>query len=715
VSVTINAGQLAVIPSGPYGNIARNFVILSGGVMYVEQHGAAVDTTISAGGIEYVFDHAVDGGASVYGSQLVEGIQASAAWATVDRGGTQSITFNGQASWTTVNNGTQDVGTGGTALSATINNNGVQIVENRLAWTGSFAGGVASATTVNWGGREDVLSGGTTYDTVLNFGRENVSSGGMAFGTIVNFGGVETVSSGGNDYAATVLDGGEIDVNGVARYDYIAGGVQDIFSGGLSISAAVAQGATGLGTQDIERGGVASGTQVFASGEQVISSGGMAISTNVFSGGQQIVQSGGRTLYTHGSGSVDVMAGGVASSSTVAAGGGVLVLAGGVTDHSTIQSLGTEWVAAGGIARDSHVLGGSFLVGELDVFGVAFNTVLDGGSLNVSAGGTASGTAVNYLGGLEVASGATAIDTVVQSGGQETVSGMDRNVQVRSGGTQYIVGGVAIGAVLDGGAQVVNSGTVLGATLFGAAVEDLGAGTTAIGTSIAGAFADQFVEGRAIDTAVHAGFQTVLAGGVASGTVISAGATELVSGGGTTVNTTISGGTLRLEASAAVVGAITFAGTNGTLQIEQGPMPTNVISGFAPTDTIDLVQVPFDPGGSVRPLPGNVLQLVEYGTTYRLNLDPAQNFAGDRFYINRDVSTGGTLVTLIELVPPPLKPGLASVGAADKTGSPSTALLAQHMASTFPSSGLAQSNGTLDASMHAASQAATPTLVHIRQ
>ncbi len=66
-----------------------------------------------------------------------------------------------------------------------------------------------------------------------------------------------------------------------------------------------------------------------------------------------------------------------------------------------------------------------------------------------------------------------------------------------------------------------------------------------------------------------------------------------------------------------------------------------MISGFARGDTIALRSVNFDSAGSVQLLSGNVLQIVENGTTFHLDLDPGRNFSGDVFRLLAD-SAGGT-------------------------------------------------------------------------
>jgi autotransporter-associated beta strand protein/probable HAF family extracellular repeat protein len=124
-----------------------------------------------------------------------------------------------------------------------------------------------------------------------------------------------------------------------------------------------------------------------------------------------------------------------------------------------------------------------------------------------------------------------------------------------------------------------------------------------------------------------------------AGRVIKAGAgTAILSGtsdyaGGTTIGA----GTLELASGASAgSGQIGFAGTRCTLRIDATSMPANVISGFAPTDTIDLRAVSFDSGGTAQLQFGNVLQIVENGNIYDLQLDPSANYSATAFSLQND-------------------------------------------------------------------------------
>jgi hypothetical protein len=89
-----------------------------------------------------------------------------------------------------------------------------------------------------------------------------------------------------------------------------------------------------------------------------------------------------------------------------------------------------------------------------------------------------------------------------------------------------------------------------------------------------------------------------------SGILDITGAANIAATGATIGN----GSTLELGGSCSGVGPICFAagGTNETLKID-GTMPSNLITGFALGDTIDLAGVDFSAAGSAQLLPGNVL------------------------------------------------------------------------------------------------------------
>jgi autotransporter passenger strand-loop-strand repeat protein/uncharacterized repeat protein (TIGR03803 family) len=140
--------------------------------------------------------------------------------------------------------------------------------------------------------------------------------------------------------------------------------------------------------------------------------------------------------------------------------------------------------------------------------------------------------------------------------------------------------------------------------------------------------------------------------------VVQGGGTLQVSGGdGFTGSATISAGaTLELTSATAVGNATINFGpaviSGGTLKIDGTTMPTNVISGLAPGDTIDLAGVSYNPSEFTQLLNQQSNQLVLYAngnattTSAELQLDPSQSFFGDWFEVLPDGS-GGTKIQVV--------------------------------------------------------------------
>ena len=72
------------------------------------------------------------------------------------------------------------------------------------------------------------------------------------------------------------------------------------------------------------------------------------------------------------------------------------------------------------------------------------------------------------------------------------------------------------------------------------------------------------------------------------------------------------------------------------------------IYGFSVGDTINLSSLPYDTAGSagLEPDSNNVLQIVEDGTSYTLDLDPTQDYVGHNFLLSPDTVAGGTDITV---------------------------------------------------------------------
>jgi hypothetical protein len=104
------------------------------------------------------------------------------------------------------------------------------------------------------------------------------------------------------------------------------------------------------------------------------------------------------------------------------------------------------------------------------------------------------------------------------------------------------------------------------------------------------------------------------------------------------------GAALSVAGSTAAGATIEFNGTANLLKLYDPDQAAATISGFLPGDTIDLAGIGTADGAS---LDGNNVLTVSAGTgtSVTLNLDPTQNFNGDRFLLASDDS-GGTLITV---------------------------------------------------------------------
>ncbi|PWT84366.1 MAG: hypothetical protein C5B56_15750 [Proteobacteria bacterium] len=449
------------------------------------------------------------------------------------------------------------------------------------------AGHTASNLLVTAGGTLTVLSGGTAT-SVIDIGTENVSSGGVVSNTTLQ-GGIQYDS--GTAIGTTIVSGGTQSVIGSASNTSVVDGGRQYVGGSVSNTIV-----SGGGTGSRPFGGGPNGSW------QVIDVGGTATATTILSNGVQNVA-------------------GVAIGTIVSAGGTEQTDQGLYFTNShyagyTGSAIGTL-VNSGGVVNDAGLLVGA--------------TINNGGLVVVStapsfAGGIASSTHVSSGGSLVVSSGGTTKQTTIFSGGSETI--------MSSGGFGQLGD---IGAVLSGGMQF-DYGLASGVTVF-AGSQVVESGGTASSTTID-----------------NGGREFVSSGGTAIGIVISSGGYAEIFAGASTSGITISGGTLELAGALGPGGgAITFAGVGATLKIDGSSMPTNVLSGFVPGDTIDLTSVPFVSGGTTKlqrflNVP-NQLLIGENGSSYALQLDPAQNFSGISFLLSSDGS-GGVDVTAALFVAP---------------------------------------------------------------
>ena len=588
------------------GNTSSGIVLSAGANIEVYSGGITNATTLNAGAAEYVSaggtalatDLNYNGDQYIYSGGVVSG--------TVFNQGTQVVESGGVDSGTTVYNGSEVLSSGGTAINDTLTNGGGLTI---------LGGASASGTKVNFQGGETVASGGIAVGgTVIYGGNIYIASGGSAISTTLSSGDGFTVSSGGTAIDTILVAGGGIAIQPGA-----------IVSGTIVQSG----GSDGLGS-----GATDTGTIIQAFGSAVVSAGGTSVDTVISSGGLERILSGGvasDTIIDSG-GVLVVSSGGTAYFPSFDPGGEIIVLAGGTivgvpTGIGTVVSTGDVVVAMGSgvISQGPSFTGLTVQSGQIEyVLSGGTNTgttVLLGGIESIDAGGSASGTtlvqnvASQNLSNLPaeelVASGGVAIATIEQYLTQIGVKpgGVVSNILDESGGGFYYLsmGGTALDVNVHSGTEYVFGG----GTASGNTVDDTGG-------------------------------IIVFGGGLAVNTVISSGGVVETQDNGVVSNTTIAGGELDLAAGGAgnqnfqgiASGSITFKGAGGALLLENAPGMNATVSGFAPGDTIALV----DTWPATATLgSGNLLSVSGNGQSYAIQLDPTQNFSADTF----KVTSGG--------------------------------------------------------------------------
>jgi autotransporter passenger strand-loop-strand repeat protein len=247
------------------------------------------------------------------------------------------------------------------ASGTLLNDPGTQIVSS---------GGTAAGVVIS-GGEQDVF--GSAIGTVVAPGQQFVSRGGLDSGTTVGFGGTQSVASGGTASTTTIEFGGTA-----------------VIQSGGTLGAAILDGGTLMLSAGVLLNG---GVSVPADGTLVI--GGTAIPAHLliggFGAGDKIdlaaiaFDSGAGTAFASGTNVLEVIESGstyfISFSSDISADSFLLTPDGGTgTDIILSSPLG---IGAGQIVSIS---GGQISTG-IDV--------LSGGTLEVLAGGTASGTLVH--------------------------------------------------------------------------------------------------------------------------------------------------------------------------------------------------------------------------------------------------------------------------------------------------------------------------------
>lgn len=298
---------------------------------------------------------------------------------------------------------------GGTAKGTIVTDYGSIIISE---------GGIANSTTVNCYGSMIVSNGGTATETTLKGGSMEVASGGMAYDIVVDA------------YYTNPTAIGQLYVNGTANQITIcSNGNMIISSGGTANNTVVCQG----GTLHVASDGTATEIMIYAGGQI---------------NGFELHDDTYYSAFSHNA--INISRAYVAwDENTSVYGNGIV---------NDISVMGNLHVFSGGITSDTQVYTGGNLV--ISLGGIAHNTVVHNGTLNVFSGGIANKTTGN--GNWEIFSGGTANIAYINSGGNLIVSngGSANEAIVNSSGSLIVSdGGIANTAIVNSyGNLIVSSG-----------------------------------------------------------------------------------------------------------------------------------------------------------------------------------------------------------------------------------------------------------------
>jgi hypothetical protein len=245
-----------------------------------------------------------------------------------------------------------------------------------------------------------------------------------------------------------------------------------------------------------------------------------------------------------------------------------------------------------------------------------------------------SGTITGYLGtGVDLEEGGTVVNRALITGDiwgisaarhAGTIGNYGQVLASSAAGVQLLAGGIVTngaGALIEGQPGISISG---------------GAGTVINSGTIVGTHGDDAIQfGTANDLLI------LDPGSVFVGKVDGGGGNNRVKLRAGATTGTLSG----LGTQVVNFGTVVFnKNASWQVNIHTPTSFTGTLYGFAPTDSLDLTTVAFSSAGTVKVNGSNVLVVSENGTTYDINLDPSQSFAGDHFHLSSDGSAG-TLIT----------------------------------------------------------------------
>ena len=570
---------------------AKNIYVASDGVFIVAGKGENIVNDYHAsmyvsggtvsGGSNYGMLHVSDGG-------VLNDFQNKGTYGRiyVSSGGTANrtsvtagslIVYDGGVANNTI--GDVYISSGGTANSAVINSGDVIHVSD---------GGLASRTSVNSYGSLCISSGATANNTNLHKqGRMYISSGARANYTVVDSGSYLYISSGGTALNVNWTPfSGQINAKNGAYVTYTK-----TYSGVY------------LGSGQTLYSSAAEMSKKVVSGSMYVMSGGVAESTTVNYYGSMMIFSGGTANNTVVSNALYVSSGGTANSTTLNVNAGMYLSSGAVANQTTVNRSGYMYISSGATAKAVVENGGWVSVDDGANVTFASNTISGltvSGDMTVHSNTIAKGIRL-YYGYMSLYSGGVASNTYVSYGGQLHVAGKANYTSVFNGGKAYVSSGgsmfgvnlysagllsVSSGGTVNtlfyngkGTANVLSGGQLNSTTVQSSGILAVYDGGKVNNVTVKNDGVLRYYGGTCYANLIYGGSMTVESGAVRQSQIASAGGTIRVSSGGTASGCiTKDGGAISILSGGSADD--TKLMTNGIMYVYSKGMVTDTVTSY---------------------------------------------------------------------------------------------------------------------------------------
>lgn len=289
------------------GGMANSTSLLWSGTQNIYSGGSTRGTIISGGGLQNIYS-----GAYAQSTQLLSG-------------GTQYIASGGAVNVSSGATSYEMQQLAGGIINADVDGTDMVTVlsgTNQFGSDFSLQSGVASNMVINTSAVQNVISGGKTYNTIVNGGTQNVLQTGSDTGAVL-MSGVQNVT--GTAVSATLIGGTQnVSAGGMVTSALLNGGTQNVYSGGGATLVGINSGTQNVyaggsanvvnmtgGVQNVYAGAKATGVQVAGTGVQNVLSGANVTNVTVSADGTQNV-SGTATSTTVTNGTQNIFSGGLA-------------------------------------------------------------------------------------------------------------------------------------------------------------------------------------------------------------------------------------------------------------------------------------------------------------------------------------------------------------------------------------------------------------------